>query len=128
MIKNLLPKILLVFLVMGSFSTLHAQKSKKKKKKTDVPAPKPKPKKDAILPYSKVITKKAKTDKGLFDVHTVDDKRFYEIPDSLLNKEMLMVTRISKTASGIGFGGGKINTQVLRWEKGKKDFLACRIT
>ncbi len=120
MIKKLLPKILLVFLVMGSFSTMHAQKSKKKKKKTDQPAPKPKPKKDAILPYNKVITKKAKTDKGLFDVHTVDDKRFYEIPDSLLNKEMLMVTRISKTASGIGFGGGKINTQVLRWEKKEK--------
>ena len=30
---------------------------------------------------------------------------------------MLMVTRISKTASGIGFGGGKQNTQVLRWER-----------
>ena len=30
---------------------------------------------------------------------------------------MLMVTRIAKTASGIGFGGGKQNTQVLRWQK-----------
>ena len=28
---------------------------------------------------------------------------------------MLMVTRIAKTASGIGFGGGKTNTQMLRW-------------
>ena len=33
---------------------------------------------------------------------------------------MLMVTRISKTASGIGFGGGKQNTQVLRWQKKDK--------
>jgi hypothetical protein len=36
---------------------------------------------------------------------------------------MLMVTRIAKTASGIGFGGGKTNTQVLRWEKKNKQIL-----
>ena len=32
------------------------------------------------------------------------DKYLYEIPPNLLNKEMLMVTRISKTANGIGYG------------------------
>ncbi|MEC8637911.1 MAG: zinc-dependent metalloprotease, partial [Bacteroidota bacterium] len=32
-------------------------------------------------------------------------------------------TRIAKTASGIGFGGGKQNTQVLRWEKRSKKVL-----
>jgi hypothetical protein len=67
--------------------------------------------------YSDIITKEAITDKGLFDVHKVKDKYYYEINDSLLGREMLMVTRISKTASGIGFGGGKQNTQVLRWQK-----------
>jgi hypothetical protein len=36
---------------------------------------------------------------------------------------MLMVTRIAKTASGIGFGGAKANTQVLRWEKKNKHIL-----
>ena len=34
-----------------------------------------------------------------------------------------MVTRISKTAAGIGFGGGKQNTQVLRWERKDKKVL-----
>ncbi|HZW62895.1 MAG TPA: zinc-dependent metalloprotease, partial [Flavobacteriaceae bacterium] len=48
---------------------------------------------------------------------------FYEIPDSLFEREMLMVTRISKTASGVGFGGGKQNTQVLRWQKKDKKVL-----
>ena len=70
-----------------------------------------------IKPYAKVITKDAKSDKGLFTVHEVDNKYFYEIPDSLFNREMLTVTRIAKTASGIGFGGGKQNTQVHRWQK-----------
>lgn len=71
----------------------------------------------AIKPYDKVITKEAKTDDGLFKVHTVKENYFYEIPDSLFGREMLMVTRIAKTATNIGFGGGKTNTQVLRWEK-----------
>jgi len=34
-----------------------------------------------------------------------------------------MVTRIAKTANGIGFGGGKQNTQVLRWQKKQKKIL-----
>ncbi len=80
--------------------------------------------KNAIKPYGKVITKDAKTDEGLFTVHKLDDKYFYEIPDSLMGREMLMVTRIAKTAGGLGFGGGKQNTSVLRWEvKDKKVLL-----
>src|SRR6187549_729422 len=46
--------------------------------------------------YDKIITSKAKTDKGLFTVHKIDDKYFLELPDSLLGREILVVTRISK--------------------------------
>ncbi|MFS4494466.1 zinc-dependent metalloprotease [Maribacter sp. 2308TA10-17] len=121
MTKSVLAKLLLAFFLLST-TTTEAQIFKKKNKKTEKASEKPK--KGKIQPYDKVITKDAKTDKGLFDVHVVDDKHYYEIPDSLLNKEMLMVTRIAKTATGIGFGGGKINTQVLRWEKkGKKILL-----
>jgi hypothetical protein len=67
--------------------------------------------------YSSLITKDAVSDKGLFDVHKIKDKYYFEINDSLMGREMLMVTRIAKTAAGIGFGGGKQNTQVLRWQK-----------
>jgi len=79
-----------------------------------------KPSKNDPKPYDKVITKEAVSDEGLFTVHKLDDKFYYEIPDSLFNKEMLMVTRIAKTASGLGFGGGKQNEQVLRWQKKDK--------
>lgn len=120
MIKTLRIPLLTVLFIF-SYQTTEAQIFKKKKKKTEKAAEKPK--KDAIKPYNKVITKDAKTDTGLFDVHVVEDKHYYEIPDSLFNKEMLMVSRISKTASKIGFGGGKINTQVLRWEKRDKKVL-----
>lgn len=121
MLRITIQRMLFVLLLVGCFSTTEAQIFKKKKtEKTSEPE---KPKKGGIEPYEKVITKEAKTDKGLFDVHKIDSKYFYEIPDSLFNKEMLMVSRISKTATGIGFGGGKINTKVLRWEKKDKKVI-----
>lgn len=95
-------------------------KSKKKKAQTEA-------KKDSVAKKPKgfdaIIPKTAKTTKGLFDVHKVGEKYFYQIPDTLLGKEILMVTRISKTASGIGFGGEEANSQVIRWEKKDKKIL-----
>ena len=130
MLNKLLTKIFIVFFLLGITSTVDAQtgriKKRKKKKTTEIqkPKPKPKPKKGAILPYGKVVTKEMKTDEGLFKVHSADDTYLFEVPDTLINREMLMVTRIAKTANGIGFGGGKTNTQVLRWQrKGKKILL-----
>ena len=73
--------------------------------------------------FEDFITDKAVSDTGLFTVHQVDEKFYYELPDSLLGKEMLMVTRIAKTANGLGFGGGKQNTQVVRWIKKRQQLL-----
>ncbi len=127
MTKKILSQLLLVAFVFTFSIDAAAQRKKKRNKKDDkktvAPKPKPKPKKGAIQPYSKVVTKEHKTDEGLFKVHTKDNSYLFEIPDSLLKREMLMVTRIAKTANGIGFGGGKTNTQVLRWEKKKKQIL-----
>ncbi|MBT8183288.1 MAG: zinc-dependent metalloprotease [Eudoraea sp.] len=117
MTKGIFLRTLLACFLLGSFQSANAQIFKRKKKNTEQTNNKSESKKDKTQPYNKVITKDAKTDTGLFEVHVVDNKHFYEIPDSLFNKEMLMVSRISKTATGIDFGGRKINTQVLRWEK-----------
>ncbi|WP_400081353.1 zinc-dependent metalloprotease [Winogradskyella sp. R77965] len=126
MLKHLSIKLLLVVSAFLAFSCSTAKKASKSKKDATAMAKPPakKPGKNDPKPYNKVITKDAKSDAGLFTVHSLDDKFYYEIPDSLFNREMLMVTRISKTASNLGFGGGKQNTQVLRWEKkGKKVVL-----
>lgn len=112
--------LLTVFLVHSCAISIKTTSSKKSK----APAvEKPKPKKGDLKPYDEIITEDAVSDSGLFTVHKIDADFFYEIPDSLFDKEMLMVTRISKTASGIGFGGGKQNTQVLRWQKKDKKVL-----
>ena len=116
-------KLLLSVILFIAFGQLHAQdKENNEDAKTEKSSDK-KEKSSKIKTYDDIITKDAITDKGLFDVHKVDENYFYEIPDSLFGREMLVVTRIAKTASGIGFGGGKQNTQVLRWEKRSKKVL-----
>lgn len=74
-------------------------------------------------PYAEIITAKAKTDKGLITTHRVADKYYFEIPDSALNREILVVNRISKAAAGAragssGYAGDKISDNVISFEKG----------
>ena len=81
--------------------------------------------------YKDVITDKAKTDEGLFKVHKIEDKYFFEIPDSLLNREILVVNRISKAASGMragffGYAGDQIGQNVVRFEKGPNNKIFLR--
>src|SRR5690349_13894157 len=82
-------------------------------------------------PYREVITDKAKTDDGLFKVHRIDDKYFFEIPDSLLNRDILVVNRISKAAAGMrngffGYAGDQIGQNVTRFEKGPNNKVFLR--
>ncbi len=75
--------------------------------------------KDDLKPFSEVVTDDAVTDEGLFTVHLEDDgeKLLLQIPDSLMGREMLIVTRLAKTAEGYEYGGTKVNTQAVRWER-----------
>ncbi|MEX1383399.1 zinc-dependent metalloprotease [Lutibacter sp.] len=124
MTRKFFTTFLTLLLIVGVANQSNAQRKKKKEKETVKPTPPPKPKKGAIQPYAKVITKDAITDDGLFKVHFVDDKYLFEIPDSLLEREMLMVTRIAKnTSNNRSFGGQKANTKVLRWQKQGKQIL-----
>ena len=123
--KHLKTTVLLAVLILLHSCSLSIKASSVKKNKdaTSKTSITPKPKKNGIKTYSEVITKDAISDEGLFKVHKIEADFYYEIPDSLFEKEMLMVSRIAKTASGIGFGGGKQNTQVLRWQKRDKKVL-----
>ena len=70
-----------------------------------------------IQPFEKVITKEAKSEDGVFRVHRIKDKIYYEIPKAELGKEFLLVTQIAKTKIGIGYGGEPINERVIKWER-----------
>lgn len=74
-------------------------------------------------PYKDVITDKAISKKGLFTIHKVDDKWYFEIPDSLLGRDVLIVNRLSKAAAGMrnfvfGYAGDEIGNNVVSFEKG----------
>lgn len=67
--------------------------------------------------YSEVITDEAITSEGLFDTHMIEEDLFYEIPLDMLDREMLLLTRIARTPDGAGYGGSKANTSTVRWQK-----------
>ena len=79
------------------------------------PAPGPRP-------YAEVITAKAISTKGMFDLHKVEDKYYFEIPESLLGRDILVVARLSKAAAGVrsgaSYAGDQLNSNTIRFEKG----------
>ena len=88
-------------------------------------------KKPAMKSYKEIITDKAVSDQGVFTVHKIEDKYYFEIPDKMLKKEFLLVTRLTKAAAGMrsgttGYAGDQIGQQVVAFEKGPKDKILLR--
>ena len=77
--------------------------------------------------YDKIIPSGALSKPGMFTVHYTDNKWYFEIPDSLLNRHILAVTRYVGTPMGLGsYGGEKANEQTLYFEKGQGNKLLLR--
>ncbi len=69
--------------------------------------------------YADIITEEAVTDSGLFIVHKVGDKYYWELPTDLLEREILVVSRISGHVKGLNFGGAGMKSrpqQVVRFQ------------
>jgi hypothetical protein len=83
-------------------------------------------------PYKEVITDKAKSSKGLFTVHKIEDKYFFEMGDSVMNRDILIVTRLSKAPADnriggfLGYSGDDVNENVIRFEKGPNNKVFLR--
>jgi len=111
-----------IFIISLSILSIsaHSQIFNKKSKKSDVK------KEDVkkLKPYREVIPKNTKSSKGLFTVHQVGAKWYFEIADSIVGREIMSVTRFSKTVASCGkYGGEEINSQVVAWEKGPNNYL-----
>ena len=129
MIKKLTFLSCLLALLISTDALAQKKPQDKNKPKLDVPTSdgkKPEVKKEP-KPYKKVIDSTAITQKGLIDVHKVAEKYLFEISDSLIGKEIMTITRYSKTPAGGGiFGGEEINRQVVRFEKGQNHTIILR--
>jgi hypothetical protein len=68
-------------------------------------------------PFSEVITEDAVSDEGLFTVHEVEGDYFFQIPDSLLGRDMLLISRLAGIPAGMGFtpAGMSANEQLVRF-------------
>ncbi len=131
--KRLLIPITLVMLIVPP-----AQAQKKKKKDQPAPAatvvapppaPTPPPSRPGPKPFKEIIPARAKSSKGLFNVHQVDSKYFFELPDSIFGREIMSVTRFSKVAGGGNVYGGELASQpvVVRFEKGPDNKVFMRV-
>ena len=84
--------------------------AKKKKKKDD-----------------KTEKKEAPVTQGLFSVQKEGDKWFLLVPDSLMGRPFLAITRYVSTPSGIGlYGGEEVNEQTFYWENANNGNLLLR--
>lgn len=121
-----MKKMILFLAVLGLFAckttkTTAQQEPVKPATEQATADKKPEEKKPAgkIKPYKDVITKDAITDEGFFTVHKVNGNYYFEIPASLLEKEILIVSRISGHVKGLNFGGAGMESrpeQVIRWQ------------
>jgi hypothetical protein len=80
----------------------------------------------APRPYDRVITSAAKTKRGLFNVHVVGERLYFEIPRKELKKDQLLIGRYARAAApeggrgggggGQNFAGDQFTERALRWE------------
>src|SRR2546423_8129087 len=71
-------------------------------------------------PYAQVITDRARTERGAITVHRVEERWFFEVPDSLSSRDFLLVSRISGVPANLGgflSSGQSIEERVVRWQR-----------
>lgn len=90
-------------------------------------------KNDGPRPYKDVITAKAVSYKSFLTVHKVEEKYYLEVPDTLLEREILVINRIAmapadfrRPGSSFGFAGDIIGQQVFHFTKGEGNRLFIR--
>ena len=82
------------------------------------------PPKTELKKYEEVITKEAKTLPGMFAVHRVEDRVYFEIPPGLFDRLMLWQAEVAKGPAGAATNGNELASAVLRWDRrGNKVYL-----
>jgi hypothetical protein len=68
-------------------------------------------------PYATVITARAKSKKGVFDVHQIGSRLYFELPAAELGKDFVITSVLAGTPAGIGFNGTLGPDRVIRFER-----------
>ncbi len=80
-------------------------------------------KSEKLKSYKEVITDKAITKTGLITIHQIEKTYYFEIPDSLFGRDLLVVNRIKSGAAGgrvqgFGYAGDEYGESVMQFTKG----------
>jgi hypothetical protein len=100
----------------GSFAQQKKPDASKTPVKTTTPD-KPAPKPGDLKKYDEVITKEAKTQDGMFKVHRIDDKVYWEIPAKLLGRDLLWQTEISELPQSMGYPGTSLGVKLISFTR-----------
>ena len=77
--------------------------------------------------YEKLLKKGGTELKGLFTVRHIEDKYYFEVPDSMLKRLILCVTRYTAVPQGFGqFAGEEVNQSTIYFEKRDSSSLLMR--
>lgn len=77
--------------------------------------------------YAKLIKKGGIERNGLFTVRKIEEKWYFEIPDTLLNRYLLCVTRLKTAPDNFGmYAGEKVNEQTIYFEQRTDKTLSLR--
>ena len=68
-------------------------------------------------PYNTVITNRATSKRGVFSVHQVASRLYFEIPKSELGKDFVIVTTLAATPDEIGIRGTQGGNNLVRFER-----------
>jgi len=125
--SNLLITLIMLFFIPLTSNAQFWKKKKPEPLKTPA-TPETKEKDKKIKPYKDVITKEAITSEGMITTHKVKDKNYFELTNKILEKEILITSRISGFVKNLNFGGAGVESrpqQVIRWQK-KDDKILLR--
>ncbi|MBP9196999.1 MAG: zinc-dependent metalloprotease, partial [Saprospiraceae bacterium] len=132
MLKHISFALLILFVVSCSKKTTPppAPKTPSAPSADSAPAPKKDEKKkdEKVKPYKDIITAEAVSDSGFFISHKVKENWYFELPQDVMDKEILITSRISGFVKNLNFGGAGVESrpqQVIRWQK-KDDQILLR--
>jgi hypothetical protein len=81
-----------------------------------------------IKGYNSVINKSFKSQFGLFAVHRAKDTVYFEIPDSVLQRDIMVINRIGKVSGGYGvYAGEELDEKTIKFEKGIDSTIRIRL-
>lgn len=130
--KGIVYTVILSLLLLTPIPMFAQEVKGEAKKENSEEKEKKEEKKSGVISLDEFLKKESVTKEGFTTIYIQDEKYFLGINDSILNKDILLVSRVSKSAAGIrasfaGYAGDILNEYVVRFEKGTKDKIFLRV-